>query len=662
MVYVRKALRRLEHECQEIIEESRHDWFFKDVNIKGVEKCIPNFSKVRFDHSGQPMPELASSVKKTLDGLEKKAQEFRKTVASGRHSSGFLPQKQADVPPQVPRNWMMHDCTSQENLGHLKGDKLVRIDAKQQVLEYFAEINEEQHMLKGVFMSARSLKHLKTLTWSAHMLKHKAVVLGFVTNDSFQIETGDGGSYRDGGEHKECKESYKEKKASMKSNSEDTPEPGKAPLSLGYRCFDGKLLVHDGDGTTEIQGLIPHNRTIEVTVEDTMDGDCKIRFTQESDGKILAETRFPLRSKKLMPVVELHVQKIGGDYEGSSVRLSFEPMVGSVTDSLNEMFHVLFNAIQRHYLHLHGHANLTAASLLILSDAIERGEDAANHEVNAQHAIDLLEEVQRQSLTRNDSQQSGVLDFIKHGKQVSAPWRAHIKERFERWHDQVDRAPKLKSQNTRVTLLQVEEFEPLVVEYLTLENFLASESFWDNFTHRWLRQFGYTRLRNKVEALWAFIEVHEKVLTEIPALTYGDQRFPGLLKRIQQVCEEGKSDMSILETSHPRRFFYAKHFLACRFMASIKLRKLEQYAAEGWLPSKDLELLELALHRTLRDLQRFHPRYDVLDFARQVVHIKQPQADYQTKVEDEDVVPAVLDFDDDPVDRTASVKMSPSPG
>jgi len=403
-------------------------------------------------------------------------------------------------------------------------------------------------------------------------------------------------------------------------------------------------------------------------VEDTHDADCQIRFVQESMGKVLAEARFGVRSDKLMPAVELHVEKVSaGDYEGAAVRLSFEPQVGSVTQSLNEMFHVLFNAMQRQYLHLNEHANLSSVSLLVLSDAVERGEDAANHEVNSEHAIDLLAEVEKsidlvhnQSTSGNDSRshsRSFHLDFVKHGKRVSGPWRAHIEERVARWRDQVDLQPKLKSQNTRLTVMQVHEFEPLVVEYLTLENFLATESFWDRFTSHWLRQFGYNRLRQKVEALWAFVEVHEKVLSEIPAISYGDRNFPGLVKRIKQVCEEGKSDMAILETSQPRRFFYAKHFLALRFMASIKLRKLEQYAAEGWLPSKDLEILELAFHRVLRDLERYHPRYDVLEFAQQIVDIpiRTPQAvpevqvsrtisrpEYHNKVD-------VVDFEDEPV-------------
>jgi hypothetical protein len=182
----------------------------------------------------------------------------------------------------------------------------------------------------------------------------------------------------------------------------------------------------------------------------------------------------------------------------------------------------------------------------------------------------------------------------------------------------MDREPLLTRGGDKVSSdaarSKTKEFEPLFIEYLCLEQFLATSSFWDRFESRWLRQFGYSRMKAKVEAVWAFITSHTMMLEELPTIQEdAKKKFPGLLVRLEELILEAKADMASLERLQPRRFFYAKHFLALRLMTSIRLNKLEKFCHEGWLPTHEIEGLVECLQDKLSDIQRFHPKMPAKD-------------------------------------------------
>merc|ERR1719356_2038845 len=104
-------------------------------------------------------------------------------------------------------------------------------------------------------------------------------------------------------------------------------------------------------------------------------------------------------------------------------------------------------------------------------------------------------------------------------------------------------------------------FEPLLVEYSCLEQQIATPSIWERlFPYDWrrARNMSYGHSRAKVEALWAFVEAHEKVMAESTTM----DRYPDLVQCISKVVAEVRADLKILEEIQPRRFFYSKHGLA----------------------------------------------------------------------------------------------------
>merc|ERR1719456_198658 len=79
--------------------------------------------------------------------------------------------------------------------------------------------------------------------------------------------------------------------------------------------------------------------------------------------------------------------------------------------------------------------------------------------------------------------------------------------------------------------------------------------------------------------------------------------------------------MEILEEMQPRRFFYAKHFVALRHLVSFKLEKLEQFAREGWIATADIEELAESLHDILHSLEHFSPRLAVHGLLHKHAHV-----------------------------------------
>merc|ERR1712139_565195 len=108
------------------------------------------------------------------------------------------------------------------------------------------------------------------------------------------------------------------------------------------------------------------------------------------------------------------------------------------------------------------------------------------------------------------------------------------------------------------------------------------------------------------------------MLSDLPVLNR--DQFTKVRGRIAEIVEQAKQDMEILEEMQPRRFFYAKHFLALRYMVAIKLEKLEQFALEGWVPIQDMEELRESLVECLHELEVFHPKVAANTHVHMITH------------------------------------------
>jgi hypothetical protein len=132
-------------------------------------------------------------------------------------------------------------------------------------------------------------------------------------------------------------------------------------------------------------------------------------------------------------------------------------------------------------------------------------------------------------------------------------------------------------------------FEPLLIEFLSLQKEIHTPSIWDRVPVQWkrFRNFGFSSTKYKLEALWAYLKVHEKILHDSAII----DRFPEFQNCFQRVIKEAKADLDVLQNTQPRRFFYCKHLLALRHILQGRLHKLEGCLKKGWIDKSDAEAL-----------------------------------------------------------------------
>lgn len=275
--------------------------------------------------------------------------------------------------------------------------------------------------------------------------------------------------------------------------------------------------------------------------------------------------------------------------QGAGVRLSFEPQIATDNQSLSETFQVFFNAVTHRYEVMHDQGILSTPALSTVCEAVSKATDCMNREMNAVNVSKFrgLQRLGKSSIHLGESIVCPQSSTRSSHKKVSR----HITEALQ----------EMREENGGVAIL-----EPLVVEYLSLEQMCSRKSFFENFPHSWtwLRQFGYTFTRTKIESLWAFVESHESVLRDFPSLR---QRCPELVACLKDVIREAKNDLKILEELRPRRFYYCKHFLALRFIMCRRLERLKRFITEGWISHGDGEGLIHALQSRIAQVEQYVP-------------------------------------------------------
>lgn len=87
--HLQRVLAKFELECQKAgIRKLVQDWFFNDCQFESILRCVPNFECVKFDVAGTPLPDLITSVHKTLHKLEHDSQDQKQSVMH-RYASMF---------------------------------------------------------------------------------------------------------------------------------------------------------------------------------------------------------------------------------------------------------------------------------------------------------------------------------------------------------------------------------------------------------------------------------------------------------------------------------------------------------------------------------------------------------------------------------------------
>jgi hypothetical protein len=369
--------------------------------------------------------------------------------------------------------------------------------------------------------------------------------------------------------------------------------------SVGLDCAKGLIRYNSdmGSGESSATNELAPGCSMSVIVEKKDEGLLEVFFTAEIDGvpAVLGSCPLgPFGFNELFAAVQFQSEesmvKASSSFTGLSrrvsrgttnfvqpgksrakVALSFNVMAASTNESINQLFHVMFNMVVNEYREMHEHGMIGNDSYAWLKEAVAEAVDCTDRELHHTRAR----------------------DFDRFKGMLATSGRLNAR----RMSDELRRTA---AKNSFVMM-----FEPALVEYLCIEAHLASNSFWDRLPSLGiLRQFGYGRTLSKVELLWAFVEVHEKVIHECPAL----KQYPRLLECMSAIVNEAKRDLSVLRELAPRRFFYGKHFLALRMLLTRKLAKLKTFTKEGWLADDDAEGLKMSLWDRIQEVGQFVPR------------------------------------------------------
>lgn len=294
----------------------------------------------------------------------------------------------------------------------------------------------------------------------------------------------------------------------------------------------------------------------------------------------------------------------------AKVDLSYEPQLASGAESINELFHVLFNTVMMKYTDYHEHGIIGNRALAWLTEAVSLGMDCANCEVGAMHAHDFRVSPSgttnlQLALASPQSADSPGGDLIKaHSQKTNFSTPSSLLGASSNVRRMRGIFGKLRSNAAKEQLVGL--FEPIVVEYLSLESMTSSTSMFDNFPHSWerARLLGFGMTKAKISALWAFVEAHEKFLKDSPSTA----RFPDLVRCIGIVVAEAKRDIYLIEQLQPRRFFFSKHVLMLRVILFRRHHRLEKYINEGWITPGDASGFQEEFHERMHALEQYIPR------------------------------------------------------
>eukprot|EP00929_Paragymnodinium_shiwhaense_P073952 TRINITY_DN37809_c0_g1_i1.p1 TRINITY_DN37809_c0_g1~~TRINITY_DN37809_c0_g1_i1.p1 ORF type:complete len:1241 (-),score=162.93 TRINITY_DN37809_c0_g1_i1:453-4175(-) len=134
----------------------------------------------------------------------------------------------------------------------------------------------------------------------------------------------------------------------------------------------------------------------------------------------------------------------------AKINLSFEVHTATNSDSVNELFQVMFNSVMHRYYELHDHGVLCDQALSWLTEAVQEAMDCANAEVNSLRVQDFARQ-QSMSSQRAGFKRRAVTGMFKQ--------RFEAASAFFRKNDEV---------SGRDDML-INLFEPLVVEYCHLD-------------------------------------------------------------------------------------------------------------------------------------------------------------------------------------------------
>jgi hypothetical protein len=577
---------------------------------------VPNFHEgnVEFDQAGQPEAINIWSVNKTMTALEHKADKFKwdheqelKKDGLDTYDKRFETRKK-NISANVD-NWMSSQFSSSA-----EGDQLVNVTSKGDRDVRFAPCNR---FSAGLFVSKTSFKALfeefpeKKLTYKLEKFPTNIVVIGLVNTDTELTDCEHFVSKAPILGHTEhslgidCTKGEINSRIGGKAETvqhEGSPaDPTNTELVITFEIADStatlSIVIDNAPSKTiTISSFNPNTvfPAIEFRIPDDARDSLRTSACSVDDVKHLS-SNFSLTDKmnKLPGVVDSEPKhensvRSGESDPGKWGNRNFGKMIAVVTLPFNllynchEIFLVCINSVVRQYRSMHDHGELGHEALGWLMEAAGEALDCVNGELSAMKVSDFV----------------GLLD--------SGGTRLSFGEKLIGTIKGASHADKAEA---------VTSFEPIIVEYLWLVQQCQMPAWTDSYPASMpfatgIKQMGYTHSRTRVEALWAYVECHERVLHKLDAHIL--KRFPQLREVLFGIIQEVKErDLPFVRDMKPGHYLYSQHYLALRTVLSKRVDKLKSHSNEGWLSRKDVDPLLDDLSERLMKVESYFPKINL---------------------------------------------------
>ena len=587
-IQLQRALSQVEAREAKYVEALKEHWFFKNLNLRLVNRIVPQFSKAEFNvQTGEvhvPLENASTVMREIVERFDSVGCQFDAAdTAEPVSDNGFM-YTELSVKRQGKGRGSLHRTDSQNDFSKGSSDK--RLEGTTDRLVHVVQLGDSR--IKSVHNTAHrggeviaSLLGKKQAEVVVAMYQCNRPVSDFRTN---RLDESANPFATFDSERKADNLSSMEFSVTLPDVGIDKELMGSAPrLVIGLSPWMSDTVPGKGEKSC---GLFTESKAILVNgSEATVDAELKRDFVRGDSINILVEPgvkvsftcgRYFVGECVLVGVDinELH-PTIAFLVPEEQAELSFPLRTTTSAETRAESYAYILNAAICLYEDLFKGGTLSAQSLRVLCDSVQYGIDAANDDLE-------VRSMQKRVKTIKDIYTKGKSKYEAFSGESSVAG------------EESDLCPL--------------ETEWAFIQLRHMKRVDCNDEGFVGFVLRLGELFGiktqYSHTYRKIEELLGYGVVHSDLVSHVEMA-----RFPETLELVSGLVMSSRHYLlEEVRKSSPRDFFIAQHVLAAKILLNIRRKTLTDFIKEGSLGQHSVqEMDEHYIKKQLLALESFTP-------------------------------------------------------